>query len=147
MFFLCLRFCIAQPRLRFAPLLFWVSVLELTLTPPTGAPICPYQPVPAPRCAGVAAASPKAQSEGGIVCANSTATAFFTKNPFGVEGTVQAAVLARGGGHVTLLMYISPPDSRGAIGAFCICFYNRACRLRLEKLLYIGLSRSPNGVF
>jgi hypothetical protein len=32
-------------------------------------------------------------------------------------------------------------------GAFCTCFYNHAQRLRLEKLLYLELSRSPNGFF
>jgi hypothetical protein len=43
--------------------------------------------------------------------------------------------------------HISHPDSSGPPGVFCKCFYNHAHRLRLEKLLYIGLSRSPNGFF
>jgi hypothetical protein len=43
--------------------------------------------------------------------------------------------------------YISPFHSRGTPGLFYTCFYNHARRLRLEKLLYIELSRSSNGFF
>jgi hypothetical protein len=39
----------------------------------------------------------------------------------------------------------SGPHSRGAPGVFYAYFYNHARRLRLEKLLYLGLSRSSNG--
>jgi hypothetical protein len=42
---------------------------------------------------------------------------------------------------------ISHPHSSGPPGVFCIYFYNHARRLRLEKLLYLELSRSPNGFF
>ena len=41
----------------------------------------------------------------------------------------------------------SPPNSRGTAGAFYMHFYNHAHRLRLEKLLFLELSRSPNGFF
>jgi hypothetical protein len=41
------------------------------------------------------------------------------------------------------LIQVGPP----APGVFYTCFYNQAHRLRLEKLLYIELSRSPNGHF
>ena len=34
-----------------------------------------------------------------------------------------------------------------APGTFCACFYNHAHRLRLDKLLYVELSRSSNGHF
>ena len=37
------------------------------------------------------------------------------------------------------VIQVSPP------GVFCTCFYNHACRFRLEKLLHIGPSRSSNG--
>jgi hypothetical protein len=40
---------------------------------------------------------------------------------------------------------ISPPDSSWTSGVFYTYFYNHAHRLRLEKLLYLELSRSPNG--
>jgi hypothetical protein len=35
----------------------------------------------------------------------------------------------------------------GPRGVFYTCFYNHAHRLRLEKLLYLELSRSSNGFF
>jgi hypothetical protein len=41
--------------------------------------------------------------------------------------------------------HISPPNSSWTPGVFDTYFYNRACRLRLEKLLYLELPRSPNG--
>jgi hypothetical protein len=41
--------------------------------------------------------------------------------------------------------YISNPDSSWTPGVFYTYFYNHAHRLRLEKLLYLELSRSPNG--
>jgi hypothetical protein len=41
----------------------------------------------------------------------------------------------------------APPNSRGTPGAFYTYFYNFAHRLRLEKLLCLELSRSPNGFF
>jgi hypothetical protein len=44
-------------------------------------------------------------------------------------------------------MYVSHFDSRGTIGVFYTFFYNHAHRPRLEKLLYLELSRSPNGFF
>ena len=37
------------------------------------------------------------------------------------------------------------PSFKWAPGVFCIYFYEHAHRLRLEKVLYLGLSRSPNG--
>jgi hypothetical protein len=43
--------------------------------------------------------------------------------------------------------HISPRNSRWTPGVFCIYFYNRACRLRLEKILYLERPRSPNGFF
>jgi hypothetical protein len=46
---------------------------------------------------------------------------------------------------ISLLIYISGPHSRGAPGVFYKCFYNHARRLRLRRLLYLELSRSPNG--
>ena len=46
-----------------------------------------------------------------------------------------------------MTIYVSPPASSGTPGVFCTCFYNHAHRIRLEKLLYIELSRSPNGPF
>jgi hypothetical protein len=49
--------------------------------------------------------------------------------------------------YVYVYMYVSPPNSSGPPGVFYTYFYNHARRLRLEKLLYIGLSRSPNGFF
>jgi hypothetical protein len=45
------------------------------------------------------------------------------------------------------LIYISELDSSWTPGAFYTCFYNHAHRLHLEKLLYIGLSRSSSGYF
>jgi hypothetical protein len=39
------------------------------------------------------------------------------------------------------LIQVGPP------GVFYTYFYNHAHRLRLEKLLYIELSRGPSGVF
>jgi hypothetical protein len=42
---------------------------------------------------------------------------------------------------------ISPPLSRPTTGVFYTYFYNHARRLRLEKPLYLELSRSPNGFF
>jgi hypothetical protein len=44
-------------------------------------------------------------------------------------------------------MHISPPNSSSTPGVFYTYFYNYAHRLRLEKLLQIELSRSPNGFF
>jgi hypothetical protein len=38
-------------------------------------------------------------------------------------------------------------DSSPTPGAFYTCFYNHAHRLRSEKLLYLELTRSPNGFF
>jgi hypothetical protein len=43
--------------------------------------------------------------------------------------------------------YTSPPDSSWTPGVFYTYFYNHAHRLRLEKILYLELSRSPNGFF
>ena len=45
------------------------------------------------------------------------------------------------------LMYVSPPLSSPTPGVFYKYFYNHAYRLRLEKLLYLALSRSSNGCF
>jgi hypothetical protein len=50
------------------------------------------------------------------------------------------------------LIYISAPVTVpliqvGPLGAFYTYFYNHARRLRLEKLLYRELSRSPSGYF
>ena len=42
---------------------------------------------------------------------------------------------------------ISGFHSSSTPGVFYECFYNHAHRLRLEKLLYTGLSRSSNGYF
>ena len=42
-------------------------------------------------------------------------------------------------------MYTSHRNSRGTPGVFYTYFYNHAHRLRLEKLLYLELSRSSNG--
>jgi hypothetical protein len=42
-------------------------------------------------------------------------------------------------------LYISHGDSSSTPGVFYTHFYNHAHRLRLEKLLYLELSRSPNG--
>jgi hypothetical protein len=44
-------------------------------------------------------------------------------------------------------MHVSPFYSSGPPELFYTYFYNHALRLRLEKLLYIGPSRSPNGYF
>jgi hypothetical protein len=38
-------------------------------------------------------------------------------------------------------------DRRSTPLVFCTCFYNHAHRLHLEKLLYLGFSRSSNGFF
>jgi hypothetical protein len=43
--------------------------------------------------------------------------------------------------------YFSPLLSRGTTGIFYTCFYKHARRLRLEKILFPELSRSPNGFF
>ena len=43
--------------------------------------------------------------------------------------------------------YISPFHSRGTPGVFYTYFYNHAYCLRLEKLLYLELSRSSSGRF
>jgi hypothetical protein len=43
--------------------------------------------------------------------------------------------------------HVSPFHSRGTPGLFYTCFYNHAHRLRLEKQLYIELSRSSDGFF
>ena len=42
---------------------------------------------------------------------------------------------------------VSPPLSSWTPGVFYTYFYNHARRLRLEKLLCLGLSRSSNGFF
>ena len=42
-------------------------------------------------------------------------------------------------------MYVSDLDQAWAPQLFYTYFYNHARRLRLEKLLCLGLSRSPNG--
>jgi hypothetical protein len=56
--------------------------------------------------------------------------------------TVTAAVIVI----VTLLYNASPLLSSWTPGVFYTCFYNHARRLRLEKLLYIELSRSSDGL-
>jgi hypothetical protein len=43
--------------------------------------------------------------------------------------------------------YVSPPDSSRTPGAFYTYSYTHAYRLRLEKLLYLELSRSSSGYF
>jgi hypothetical protein len=43
--------------------------------------------------------------------------------------------------------HISHRHSRSTPGVFYTCFYNHAHRIRLEKLLYLELSRSPSGFF
>jgi hypothetical protein len=43
--------------------------------------------------------------------------------------------------------HISPRLSSPTPGVFYTCFYDRAHRLRLEKLLYLELSRSSDGYF
>ena len=48
---------------------------------------------------------------------------------------------------VVYIYIISPRLSSGPPGVFYTCFYNHARRLRLEKLLYIELSRSLSGYF
>jgi hypothetical protein len=48
------------------------------------------------------------------------------------------------------MLYVSRLHSRGTPGVlifFYTCFYDHARRLRLEKLLCLELSRSPNGFF
>jgi hypothetical protein len=47
----------------------------------------------------------------------------------------------------SLVCQISPPDSSPTPGVFYTYSYNHAHRLRLEKLLYLELPRSPNGFF
>jgi hypothetical protein len=49
--------------------------------------------------------------------------------------------------YIYIYIYISHLDSSSTPGVFYTYFYNHAHRLRLEKLLCLGLSRSPNGVF
>jgi hypothetical protein len=44
-------------------------------------------------------------------------------------------------------MYVSPPISTWTPEVFYTLFFNHAHRLRLEKLLYLELSRSSNGFF
>jgi hypothetical protein len=44
-------------------------------------------------------------------------------------------------------LHISPRVSSSTPGVFYTRFYNHAHRLRLEKRLYLELSRSPNGCF
>jgi hypothetical protein len=39
------------------------------------------------------------------------------------------------------------PCFKGNLGVFYTCFYNHGRRIRLEKLLHLGLSRSPGGCF
>jgi hypothetical protein len=48
-------------------------------------------------------------------------------------------------GHGRCIYCISPFDSSWTPGVFYTYFYNHARRTRLEKLLYLELSRSPNG--
>ena len=52
-----------------------------------------------------------------------------------------------GGCKATDLRYISHPNSSWIPGVFYTYHYNHAHRLRPEKLLYLELSRSPNGFF
>jgi hypothetical protein len=44
-------------------------------------------------------------------------------------------------------VYISGSEQVSTPQLFYTCFYNHARRLRLEKLLCLELSRSPNGFF
>ena len=44
-------------------------------------------------------------------------------------------------------MYVSDSEHGSTPQVFYTYFYKQARRLRLEKLLYPGLSRSPNGFF
>jgi hypothetical protein len=48
---------------------------------------------------------------------------------------------------VLSLKHISPCDSRDAPEVFYTYFHKHAHRLRLEKLLYLELPRSPSGFF
>jgi hypothetical protein len=48
---------------------------------------------------------------------------------------------------IYIIYYISDRLSSSTPGVFYKCFYNHAHRLRLEKLLWIELSRSSNGHF
>jgi hypothetical protein len=48
---------------------------------------------------------------------------------------------------INTYIYISHLHSSWTPGVFYTYFYNHAYRLRLEKLLYLELSRSPNGFF
>ena len=49
--------------------------------------------------------------------------------------------------HTVSVLHISDLDRFWTPGVFCTYFYNHARRLRLEKLLYLELPRSPNGFF
>jgi hypothetical protein len=49
--------------------------------------------------------------------------------------------------HTCTRPYVSPLVSISTPGVFYAHFYNHAHRLRLEKLLYLELSRSSNGFF
>jgi hypothetical protein len=55
--------------------------------------------------------------------------------------------------YIYIYIYILEYINTSGLGSFSTpqlfytCFYNHARRLRLEKLLYIGLSRSANGFF
>jgi hypothetical protein len=49
--------------------------------------------------------------------------------------------------YIYIYIYISFVYSSSTPGVFYKYFYNHALRLRLEKLLYIELSRSSNGYF
>jgi hypothetical protein len=44
-----------------------------------------------------------------------------------------------------LTVHISGLDPFRTPGVFCTYFYNHAHRIRLEKLVYLEPSRSPNG--
>jgi hypothetical protein len=64
-----------------------------------------------------------------------------TKNETKNEQETTVFGCGHGGGH------FSPLDLSGLLGAFYTYFYNHAHRPRLEKLLYIELSRSFQRIF
>jgi hypothetical protein len=49
--------------------------------------------------------------------------------------------------NIYIYIYTSGSDEVSTPQLFYTYFYNHSHRLRLEKLLYIELSRSPNGFF
>jgi hypothetical protein len=58
------------------------------------------------------------------------------------------APLANGHGRYTTVTPERTLFSVGGMpGVFCACSYSHAYRLRLEKLLYLELFRSPSGFF